>query len=208
MIPTLNGTTAIRRSLLRLERCLTNALRVATQEFNSTLNRGAAEVAGDQFITKWASAIKGANSNIGLGLSLSKSVAGASGVDWNLVWEGPTGYSQVYTHFSMDIEGYCFKGWEASSSRFVSLSIENSVTPVEGGTKFSFTITEGKQYLDEKPIQNLTPEDITLTLNKKGIITYSQITSLLYMGQGAYDVTFDDSFSWENELTMRVATPK
>lgn len=191
-----------------LERCLSYALSVATHEFNTSQDITIAKAVGNQFITKWGNSIVGAYSNIGLRIYLRESITGPFGVYWFFDWNGEYGISQVYTHFNLDIDAYGFKGWECSSSKFVSLEIDPaSVRRIEGGTSLVFKITEGKQFTDERPVQNLTPEYITLTLNKSGIISNPEVVSISYMGQGVYSLTFNDYFAWEDELIVRITTP-
>lgn len=193
-----------------LDRCLTHALSIASQEYNATRDITAAEAVGNDFIARWASSIVGAYSNIGLRFDLKKATNGSSGVVWEFNWGNSEGESYVFTQFSMDIDAYGFKGWTYYSQKYVSLWIDNSsITLGQNRTSLKLTVEEGKEYNYRKPVQDLTPEFIKLTLssNDTGVATNPNIISLVYLGQGEYILTFDDFFYWGDNLTISVMTP-
>jgi len=194
-----------------LDRSLTHALSIATQQYYETGSKEKADSEGYNFISKWVRSIIASYPHLGIKMNINKTKVGLTDVYFDYNWGGEVGYSYGYAKFDLDIDAYGFKGWVGHSGKFVLLKIfPESITPADQSTTFNFRILQGKD--QPIPIPNLTPESLKIRVN----ITRTSppipaiITNLSYLGGGNYKVTFSPriniNYTFGVELT--VVTPE
>ncbi|MEM0253078.1 MAG: hypothetical protein QXK78_00720 [Candidatus Bathyarchaeia archaeon] len=183
-----------------LERCLTHALSVTTQNYYYGKSMETSIKEGYNFILKWARSVIASYSDLGVRMKISD-------VEWNIEWGELRGISQVWAKLELNIEAYNYGGWVGRASKFVSIEIypESIRTSVQG-TILRFKILQGtlSRY---QPITNLTPESLDKTRIEKEDFswTYPEVTDLTYLGDGVYEVQFNETinpFTYGVELTV------
>jgi len=192
-----------------LDRCLTHALSQATQKYRATQDTLAAQEEGNAFITKWTGAVIASYSNLGLRMSLKQETQGQTDISWTIDWNRQVGISQVYTQFNLDIDAYNFKGWVGRSGKFVTLKIDpGSIKLTAQTTTLTFEINQGKD--EPQPVANLAPENLQIIANTTQQPNVpAAILSLTYIGQGKYDVTFNQALDTTTKAaTLTVTTPQ
>jgi len=190
------------------DRCLTQALSLATQKYSETGSLEEAEAEGNSFIAKWVNATLAAYSNLGLEIVMNASDYGGTDVLWVMDWGSSAGVSYAYTQFSLNISAYGFRGWTTYSAKTVWLNITQWDIDLN-----SSTVTLEFQVLQSgagglQSIPNLTPENIQVkldTIQAQNVLV--DIGNLTYLGYGNYNMTFGVESTDIKNITLIVTTP-
>jgi len=194
-----------------LDRCLTHALSVASEQYYETGVEKNATSKGYNFISKWVRSVLASYSHLGIKMNMSVPIngTGLTDVSWQLDWRKEVGLSQVYTKFDLDVDAYGFKGWIGHSGRFVMLRIfPDSITLTNRTTTLRFQIVEGKG--QALPIPNLTNESLKIWAHlTQNVMVPAEVNRLRYLGGGNYTVTFTPRVSEQSlGAQLFVVTPE
>jgi len=192
-----------------LDRCLTRALSIASQEYYATGSEENATRKGYDFISKWVRSILASYSHLGIKMTINQTEEGLT-FNWNNV----LGFSQVYAKFDLDVDAYGFKGWVGESRKFVTLKIfPDSILLGTQNTTLKFQIMQGKN--QDIPIPNLTPESLKIWADLTGQYPAGEdwipatVTALNYLGGGKYTVTFNARINERTQgVKLLVITPE
>jgi len=199
------------------ERALNHALNVASHAYNSTgQKKSAADAEGTTFLAYWTRSVLTAYSNTGLTVNVTSS-------SFNFIWysndvtaEEADGKASSYcsSSFSLDAPSYGFQGYIGQSQKDVRLFIETVDVTNSSRTSLKFNVTESSGGSQDLPIPNLTQQNLFINRSSaEGLPRDSwpgaDITSLTYLGNGEYNVTFTPSVNTDTKgVILSVVTPQ
>lgn len=194
------------------DRCLRQALKTATQEYNKTGNLAAAIAKGNMFIARWVNSTLASYSNLGLEMAMNASDYGATDARWEIDWGSSVGVSYVYTKFGLNVDAYSLEGWKSFTVKHVWLKIERySIDYNTSMVTLDFQVMQsGSGGLE--PISNLKPNDIhvVIAINNAGQAESISINDvgLTRLGNGRYEITFEAPSTAISGITLKVTTPE
>jgi len=193
------------------DRCLTQALRIATHVYNETKNQEEAKAAGNNFIAKWVNSTISSYSNLGLQIAMNASEGeGTTDVLWIIDWDSYVGWSYIYSRFYLNISAYGFEGWRANTIRFVRLGIYDfKINASTNTVTICFQLVQGKKEDMEELVAGLKSENLQVIVDTDlSQNTLAEVENLTYLGGGAYSISFNVDSTIVRNITLTVVTPE
>ncbi|MEM1530692.1 MAG: hypothetical protein QXI05_04065 [Candidatus Bathyarchaeia archaeon] len=191
-----------------LNRALAEALKEASEKYNSTQNYNGVVSGGENIIHDWISSLMMAYSPLGVKTLVytPSNGSGRSSIHIYFDWNSELGVSYAYTDLELDIEAYGFEGWSTRSQKIVVLEIfPDSIVTDENESKVTMTFSVRE---DGRPISNLTPDFMRVYVHN-GSFSWlpATIKTLNYIGGGNYTIEFIPSSNMVSGIKIQVITP-